>query len=62
MYDKFAKEKDEEKYPTVHLVPCRWMNTGWKRVVTDPSETKFFNSQNRVNGMGFRPEKTELRT
>ena len=35
------------------VVPCRWSHTGWKYVVQDPAQEKYFSHPNRVNSLGF---------
>jgi len=41
------------------LVPCRWSNTGWKYVQTDPKAQKFFTNPNRSNSFGWTDHKKD---
>ena len=43
----------------LHLVPCRWSRTGWKYVNADPKVTNFFNNPNRLNSIGFSPNRQD---
>ena len=44
---------NDEDDDNMQLVPCRWAKSGWKYVNADPSQTRYFNSPNRVNSFGM---------